>query len=86
MYVILNAAEIAGIDRQDPSREKDGGYQGLLVRFQKRIDRSTGGLELTPDDLRRIQAYAFAKSGGGWENQLKAAFERTLGPKLDGNP
>jgi hypothetical protein len=86
MHVILNSAEIAEIDRQDPSREGDGGFQGLLVRFQKRIDRPTGRLELTPQDIQRIQNYAAAKSGGGWENQLRRAFQRTLGPNLDGNP
>lgn len=86
MDIILNSDEIAEIDKQDPSKEKAGGFQGLLVRFQKRIDRSTGHLELTPQDIQRIQNYASAKSGGGWEDQLRGAFQRTLGPNLDGNP
>ncbi len=85
MEIILNSVEIAEIDRQDPSKEKDGGFQGLLVRFQRRIDRPTGRLVLVPQDIQRIQNYAFAKSGGGWENQLRRAFQRTLGPNLDGN-
>lgn len=82
MIVVLKRDEIAEIDKQDPMKEKDGGYQRLLVRFQKRINRQTGELELTVQDLKRIPMYAFNKSGGGWETQLVRAFGRVLGPTL----
>ncbi len=82
MKVTLNTPEIAEIDKQDPSKSSDGGYQGLLVGLQKRIDRTTGELTLTSDDLRRIPMYAFDYGNGGWEDRLTAAFGRTLGAKL----
>ena len=82
MDVILNEAEIAEIDKQDPSTAPDGGFQGLMVSLQRRIDRTTGALHLTADDLRRIPMYAFDYDKGGWEDRLKKAFGRTLGPKL----
>lgn len=75
------AAEVV---QQDPATAGDGGDQSLMVSFQKRIDRASGSLDLTDDDLRRIQMYAFKYGNGGWEDRLEAAFGRTLGPKLDG--
>lgn len=82
MKVTLNSNEIAEIDKQDPSTAKDGGFQGLMVSLQTRIDRSSGQIDLTSDDLRRIPMYAFDYKNGGWEDRLKRAFSRSLGPKL----
>jgi hypothetical protein len=82
MDVNLAAAEIAELDKQDPAKASDGGYQGLMVSLARRIDRSTGDLHLTADDLRRIPMYAFDYGNGGWEDRLTAAFGRTLGPRL----
>jgi hypothetical protein len=53
-----------------------------LVSLQSRIDRVTGGLKLTDDDLRRIPMYAFDYGNGGWEDRLAGAFGRSLGPGL----
>jgi len=83
MDVILNASEIAEIDKQDPATAGDGGYQSLLVGLQNKIERETGRLRLSEDDVRRIQMYAFKYGNGGWESRLVGAFRRTLGPKLD---
>lgn len=82
MIVQLHASEIAEIDKQDPTTARDGGFQGLMVSLQRKIDRATGRIELTDDDLRRIPVYAFDYKNGGWEDRLIAAFSRTLGPKL----
>ena len=82
MEVILNAAEIAEIDKQDPSTASDGGFQNLMVGLQRGINRATGELRLTADQLRRIPMYTFNYKNGGWENRLKAAFSRTLGANL----
>jgi PleD family two-component response regulator len=71
------------LDKQDPTTASDGGFQGLLVRFQKRIDRATGRLSLTLRDLQRIQMYAFKYGNGGWEDRLLRAFGRHLGSRLD---
>ena len=44
MRVTLNATEIEILLRQDPTTQRNGGYQSLLVRLQKHTDRSTGEL------------------------------------------
>lgn len=82
MDVVLNASEIAELDKQDPATAGDGGFQGLMVGLQKRVNRATNELHLTADDLRRIPMYAFDYKNGGWEDRLKRAFGRTLGPNL----
>jgi hypothetical protein len=82
MHVTLTPGEMAVLFRQDPRTQKDGGFQGLLVSLEKRIDRSSGHLDLTPDDLEKIPRYAFDYKNGGWEDRLMAIFSRELGPKL----
>ncbi len=84
--VILQPIEIAELDKQDPSTEYDGGYQTLIVGMQRRIDRKTGELALTENDLEKIQRFAFDYGNVGWETTLIAAFGRTLGPKLSRKP
>lgn len=81
-HVTLNADEIAELDKQDPATASDGGFQSLMVSLQRRVNRTTGGLQLTADDLRRIPQYAFDYRNGGWEDRLKRAFSRVLGPRL----
>lgn len=82
VYVTLTKDEIAEIDMQDPNTASDGGFQGLMVSLQNRINRVTRELHLTDDDLRRIPMYAFDYHNGGWENRLRRAFRRALGPTL----
>jgi hypothetical protein len=80
--VTLTPAEIALLDRQDPGTEQDGGWQGLLVRLQTNVDRESGELVLSDQDLEQIPRYAFDYKNGGWERRLVGAFSRTLGPTL----
>jgi hypothetical protein len=77
--VHLEAWEISVLDRP---ANGNGGYQSLLRRLQRRIDRSTGHLDLTPADLQRIPRYAFDYGNGGWEDRLVSIFSRTLGLHL----
>lgn len=80
--VQLNASEIAALMEQDPSKEGDGGWQSLLVKFQKKIDPNTGALTLDDAELERIPRFAFDYGKGGWETQLKRIFGRVLGDNL----
>lgn len=82
MWIVLNEAEIALLDEQDPSTEKDGGFQSLLVGFQRALRRGTSELKLTEEDVERIASYAFDMKQGGWQDRLVAIFGRTLGPNL----
>lgn len=82
--VTLNADEIQELLKQDPTTEKDGGWQSLLVGLQKRLNKSTGHLTVTGRDFEQIQRYAFHYERGGWQSRLQAIFGRTLGANLDG--
>ena len=82
--VTLNQLEIQDLLKQDSGTEKDGGWQGLLVGFQKRLNKTTGHLTLTADDIAQVQRYAFLYKRGGWQSRLLGIFGRALGPKLDG--
>jgi SAM-dependent methyltransferase len=84
MDVTLTRDETQELLKQDPATEKDGGWQGLLVAFQKRLNKTTGHLTVTAEDIEQIQRYAFHYTRGGWQSRLLAIFGRTLGPRLDG--
>lgn len=83
MPVTLNPAEIAILDRQDPATNADGGWQSLLGKLQSQLNRTTGQIELYPNDRERMRRYAFTYGRGGWEDRLVGIFGRTLGPQLD---
>jgi hypothetical protein len=84
MHVVLDDAEIAELDKQDPTTAGDGGFQNFMVQLQQRIERATGRLFLSAEDVERIQRYAFKYGNAGWEDRLLAAFGRHLGPRLNG--
>ncbi len=80
--VTLTPSEVALLDHQDPSTAGDGGWQGLLVGLQTKVDRITLQLVLDADDQEMIPRYAFDYGNGGWEARLRGVFERALGPNL----
>jgi len=82
MEIFLTNSEIAELDRQRPNTKKDGGWEGLLVGLQEKVDRVTGRLVLDQQDLERLPRYAFDYGRGGWEKRLQSIFGRTLGPNL----
>ena len=82
LRVVLTASEIQMLDRQNPSSERNGGWQGLIVRLQRSLNRATGEIVLEARDVARIGRYALAYGNGGWESRLRAIFGRTLGPNL----
>jgi hypothetical protein len=81
--VVLNRDEIQSLLKQNPATEKAGGWQGLLVGLQKRLNKTTGHLTITAADLEQIQRYA-GYTTGGFQGRLLAIFARTLGPELNG--
>ena len=86
MWIVLNADELALLDEQDPSTVNDGGFQNILVGFQKRVRRGTSELKLTDDEVQRVAHYAFDLGNGGWQTCLVGIFGRTLGPNLGREP
>jgi hypothetical protein len=85
MRITLSKFEQAILFQQNPTTERKGGFQGLLVKLQRKLDSQTGIIDLTERDLERIRRYAFDYGNGGWEGRLKSIFERSLGPNLDLN-
>ncbi|MCB1244685.1 MAG: aspartyl-tRNA synthetase [Verrucomicrobiales bacterium] len=83
MKITLTQQEYNHLCQQDPSTEKDGGYQSLMVSLQRRTNPSTLEIDLTDDDLEKIPRYAFKYNQGGWQDRLMAIFSRSLGPDLE---
>lgn len=83
--VTLNEAELETLYRQDPSKKKKGGWQNLLVTLQELTNDETGEITIPPIILGKIGSYAFKYTTGGFQGRLLSIFERTLGPRLDGN-
>jgi hypothetical protein len=81
MKVILNHRELHALLRQDPDTRTDGGFQSFLVNLGERATNDRE-IELSEADIEKIQRYAFDYGQGGWEDRLKAIFERHLGPRL----
>ena len=86
MDVTLLRDEMQELLKQDPDTQNDGGWQGLLVGLHKRLNKTTGHLTLTAEDMEQIQRYAFRYTRGGWQSSLLRIFGRALGPRLDGIP
>ncbi len=82
MILNLDEQELTVLFRQSPGTKKEGGFQGFLVSLQERVNESSATLDLTESDLEKIPRYAFDYGNGGWENRLKAIFERHLGSNL----
>jgi hypothetical protein len=82
MDIVLDDKELGELMRQEPGKERDGGWQALIGRLQKNADRSTGALILSAKDMEQIPRYAFKYGNGGWEDTLKTIFGRHLGPEL----
>lgn len=81
-YLVLTPEEIALLDKQDPTSAKDGGFQKMMVDFQRRFRRGTQELKVSDDDIERIASYAFDYKNGGWQSRLLGIFGRSLGPTL----
>lgn len=79
IYLDLNDAELAEVMR--PVRGQ-GGIQDFMRHLQSRVNNATKAIQLDPDDLEKIPHHAFDYGGGGFEDRLKAAFSRELGPNL----
>jgi len=82
IIAILTPEEREILFKQDPATKNDGGWQRLLVTLQELTDDETGETSIPPVILRRLHRYAFFYGNGGWEDRLRAIFERSLGPNL----
>ena len=78
VILALNQAEIAELFRQDEAKRSGGGWQARLVAFQQRLNKTTGELPLTEDDITWITKYGSRPAGGSWQRWIHSAFDRHL--------
>lgn len=79
MQVILSTHEMTVLFRQVNGQ---GGFQSLLRRLRRKVDRQSGTIKLSAIDREQIPRYAFDYGNGGWENRLREIFGDHLGPTL----
>ncbi len=81
MRVELGENELKELHKTNPADRHRGGFQAFMVQLQKRVD--DGGVELSHEDLIKINRYA-SYTTGGYQSRLKKIFGRTLGTYLHG--
>jgi site-specific DNA-methyltransferase (adenine-specific) len=78
MLVTLHRDEVVQLFRQDEAKRSAGGWQARLVAFQQRLNKTTGDLPLTDDDVAWIRKYGSRPQDGSWQRWIHAAFSRHL--------
>jgi hypothetical protein len=82
MSITLNSIEQEVLFR---SNKGTGGFQNLIRRLRRKLNRQTGEIDLSAKDLEQIPRYAFDYKNGGWEQRLIEIFRRNLGSNLGRN-
>ncbi|MGO9118391.1 MAG: hypothetical protein ACLQPD_12395 [Desulfomonilaceae bacterium] len=72
----LNKGELAELSRQDPETKDSGGFQSFLVRWQMTVNRNTGELVLSKEDMDRIIRLGKNRSKGGFQGRIYKIFQR----------
>ena len=82
LRIVLNQIEMDDLFRQDEAERDTGGFQGKLVYFQTRMDKSMGELPLVDEDLEWIRRNGSHPEKGGWQRRVRRIFLRTLGERF----
>lgn len=77
LRVTLNQDEAAELFKQDEAK-RGGGWQRRIISFQQRLNKTTGELPLTDDDVEWIKKYGSHPEDGSWERWIHAAFQRHI--------
>jgi hypothetical protein len=72
----LSRDEFNELKKQDPKSKGKGGFQGLLVRLQQKVNQSTLEIELSETDIDRIIRYGRDPKKGGWQSRVQKIFGR----------
>lgn len=54
--------------------EGQGGFQGLIEKLQNNVDKNTGRIYVSQDDVVRIKDYHNKYGGGGFQGRLIQIF------------
>lgn len=79
IQVTLTQSQMSVLFRQVNGQ---GGFQQLLRRLRRKIDRQSRAITLSAKDLEQIPRYAFDYGNGGWESRLRDIFGGHLGADL----
>lgn len=82
MIVFLSDEEVAALFIQYPYDKDDGVFHSFLFHLQNKVNRYSGEIDLSSEDLERIPRYAFDYGKVRWEARMLAIFRRVLGPEL----
>jgi hypothetical protein len=74
--------ELQELEKTPFTSRSENGFNTFITGIWARVDHDTGELWLDDEDLRQIHRY----KRSGYGKRLRAIFERTLGPDLDGAP
>lgn len=80
MIVHLKENELEELLGVDVASANKGGFQNFLVQLGHRVD-STGELELSEEDMQRLDNYANNYGDGGFQNRIFKIFGRELAPQ-----
>ncbi len=58
--------------------EGQGGFQGLIEKLQNSVDKDTGRIYVSQDDVARIKDYHNKYGGGGFQGRLIQIFGRHI--------
>jgi hypothetical protein len=73
----LSSDEVASLfDEQNT--KGTGGWQSLFGGLQKRFEKETANITMTPEYRARIYQYYHSYGGGGWQDRIKRVFRREL--------
>ena len=73
----LRADEIAEL-MDETATKVVGGWQSLWTVLQRKFDKATGTITLTPDLRARLYKYYHSYGTGGWQNKVRRVFRRDL--------
>jgi site-specific DNA-methyltransferase (adenine-specific) len=78
MRVVLDRREMEQLFRPDESQRDGGGWQRKIVGFQERLNKTTGELVLSDEDVVWIKRHGSHPEKGSWQKWISTAFERHI--------
>ena len=67
MEIQLNSRQVTKLLNLDPAIEKKGGFQQFAIRLRKKLNPTTGVLDLNASDIEKVQGYISRYGRGGWQ-------------------
>jgi hypothetical protein len=85
LHLTLNEVEIAILKSLARKGDANEEYRALITALSNLVDQRTGHLWLGPEQVAKIQKFAFRSQNMTWQASLLSILSRTLGPTLGGS-